>query len=112
MMYLQQLLQKQTCSACKTDRASRTFVATDGNYPRFPEETNARAPAFLFADNDIKYDVNTLRAKAFAAAAENTDIMYCPAKDGPSPETLRARPDFPAQQIEWLKRHDHERGDL
>ena len=38
--------------------------------------------------------------------------MYCPAKDTPSNEALRVRPDLPAQKLQWLKRHDRESGDL
>ena len=38
--------------------------------------------------------------------------MYCPAKDKPSHEALRIRPDLPAQKIAWLNRHDRESGDL
>ena len=41
-----------------------------------------------------------------------TGVMYCPAKDRPSHEALRIRPDLPAQKIEWLSRHDRESGDL
>ena len=39
-------------------------------------------------------------------------IIYCPAKDTPSTEALRVRPDLPAQNISWLNRHDRESGDL
>ena len=39
-------------------------------------------------------------------------ITYCPAKDTPSPEALRERPDLPAQKMSWLQRHDRESGDL
>ena len=85
-------------------------MATDGNDPRFQEQKFLRAPA-IFANNDIEYDVNKLRAQAFAAA-QHTGVMYCPAKDTPSNEALRVRPDLPAQQLQWLKRHDRESGDL
>ena len=39
-------------------------------------------------------------------------IIYCPAKDTPSTEALRVRPDLPAQNISWLNRHDRESCDL
>ena len=39
-------------------------------------------------------------------------ITYCAAKDTPSLEALRERPDLPAQKLSWLQRHDRESGDL
>ena len=68
------------------------------------------APA-ICADNDIKCDVNKLRAQTFAAR-KSDGIMYCPAKDKPTLAALRIRPDLPAQKKHWLKRHDRESGDL
>ena len=38
--------------------------------------------------------------------------MYCPAKDTPTQDALRIRPDLPTQKLQWLKRHDRESGDL
>ena len=38
--------------------------------------------------------------------------MYCPAKDSPSTEALRMKPDLPVQKLSWLSRHDRESGDL
>ena len=38
--------------------------------------------------------------------------MYCPAKDTPSTDALRERPDLPSQKVSWLNRHDRESGDL
>ena len=35
-----------------------------------------------------------------------------PARDTPSTEALRLRPDLPAQQISWLNRHDRESGNV
>ena len=98
------------CAACKKERATRQLVATDGNDPRFQSDKFACAPA-VFANDDIKYDVNKLCAQAFAAK-RNTGVMYCPAKDFPSQEALRVRSDLPAQKMHWLKRHDRESGDL
>ena len=65
----------------------------------------------MFADHDIKYDVNKLRAQSFASST-HTGIFYCSAKDRPSPDDLRARPDLPNQKLEWLNRHDRGSGDL
>jgi hypothetical protein len=46
------------------------------------------------------------------AAKKNRAITYCLAKDNPTPEALRERPDLPAQKMSWLQRHDRESGDL
>ena len=46
------------------------------------------------------------------AAAQNQGIMYCIAKDVPSNQALRERPDLPARKVEFLNRHDRESGDL
>jgi hypothetical protein len=44
--------------------------------------------------------------------AKDLAVTYCPAKDKPSVEALRERPDLPAQKLSWLQRHDRESGDL
>ena len=69
-----------------------------------------RAPA-VFPNSDVKYEVNKKRALGYANKMK-TGGMYCTAKDSPSHEALRIRPDLPAQKIAWLSRHDRESGDL
>ena len=39
-------------------------------------------------------------------------LPYCPAKDKPSADGFRERPDLPAQKLSLLQRHDRESGDL
>ena len=39
-------------------------------------------------------------------------VTYVAAKDTPSTEALRERPDLPAHKMSWLQRHDRESGDL
>ena len=39
-------------------------------------------------------------------------MVYVPARDTPTPEALRERPDLPQQKMAWLQRHDKESGDL
>ena len=95
----------------KNERASRQLGASNGNDPRFQEKYVASAPSFCFANNDINYDVNKLRAQPFASST-NTGILYCSAKDRPSLDVLRARSDLPTQKLSWLTRHDRESGDL
>ena len=65
----------------------------------------------MFANNDIKYEVNRLRAQAYAETRQE-GLVYCPAKDTPSTEAPRLRQDPPSQHISWLNRHDRESGDL
>ena len=101
---------RNECLICKKERASRHFVVSNANDPRFQEATFARAPA-SFANNDLKHDVNKLRAQSFASST-NTGILYGSAKDRPSIDALRARSDLPTQKIDWLNRHDRESGDF
>ena len=98
------------CQICKKERLARKLVATDGNDPRFQEEKIIKAPA-VFPNNDSKYDVNKKRSLNFAAS-KGQGIMYCIAKDTPSSDALRERPDLPARKLEFLSRHDRESGDL
>ena len=65
----------------------------------------------MFANNDIEYELNELRAQAYAAT-RNVGIVCCLAKETPSIDALRARPDLPALKLTWLQRHDRESGDL
>ena len=66
---------------------------------------------YLFAQTDIKYDVNRMRAQSLASLT-NTVITYCTAKDHLTLDALRARPDLPTKKLEWLTRHDRESRDL
>ena len=65
----------------------------------------------VFANNDVKYDVNKKRAKDFATTCGQA-VTYVSAKDTPSTDALRERPDLPAHKLSWLQRHDRESGDL
>ena len=85
------------------------IVAKSAEDLRLSEEKFVGAPA-VFPNNDVKYEVNKKRALGYAK--KKTGVMYCPAKDRPSTEALRIRPDLPAQKIAWLNRHDRESGDL
>ena len=52
-----------------------------------------------------------MRAPSLASLT-NTGITYCAAKDHPTLDALRARPDLPTKKSEWLNRHDRESADL
>ena len=84
----------------------RQLVANAPTDPRFRSERFDHAPS-VFASNDIKYEVDKLRAQAYAETRRE-GLVYCPAKDTPSTEALRLRQDLPSQNISWLNRHDRE----
>ena len=65
----------------------------------------------IFANNDVKYDMNKKRAQDFANTCGQA-VTHVSAKDKPSSEALRERPDLPAHKLSWLQRHDRESGDL
>ena len=98
------------CLVCQKERKSRTLVADTGNDSHFQEEQDVSALAVL-ANNDIKHDVNNMRAQSLASST-NTGIMYCAARNHPILDALRARLDLPTKKLEWLNRHDCETGDL
>ena len=98
------------CEECSTERASRALVALNSDDARLAQLPFTEATA-VFANNDVKYDVNKKRAQQFASTCGEA-ITYVSAKDTPSTEALRERPDLPAQKLSWLQRHDRESGDL
>ena len=98
------------CEVCKKERKSRMLVAQGAKDPRFMEDKFLKAPAVV-PNNDMKYDLNKTRALGYANK-KKIGVMYCIAKDSPSHEALRIRPDLPSQKIAWLSRHDRESGDL
>ena len=61
------------------------------------EATFLSAPAVV-PNNDMKYELSKNRALGYASK-KKVGIMYCPAKDKPSREALRIRPDLPAQKL-------------
>ena len=108
--YGKQEIMKQECETCKHERGMKALVAASAQDKRFVEPKFIKAPA-IFANNDIKYETNKLRAKSYAAT-HALAMTYCPAKDMPSSEALRERPALPTQKLSWLQRHDRESGDL
>jgi len=105
----QEILKKE-CKFCTQERASKRLVLSHSNDQRLEQPNFRNAPA-IFANNDIKYDTNKQRARKYAQL-EKKCITYSFAKDTPSTQALRLRPDLPAQKMQWLKRHDRECGDL
>ena len=79
-----------------TERGRRQLVASVPTDPRFRNERFDHAPS-VFAYIDIKYEVNKLRAQAYAETRQE-GLVYCPAKDTPSTEALRLRQDLLSKQ--------------
>ena len=103
-------IKRAECTECKAARNSKCLVAADKDDSRFKAERFQNAIA-IFANNDVKYDSNKLRAKEYGVRS-GQQITYVAAKDTPSNHTLEERPDVVLQKREWLKRHDRECGDL
>ena len=101
---------RRECKTCKKEREQRILVASGPADKRFMDPRFLAAPAVV-PNNDMKYELNKKRALGYASK-KKTGVMYCPAKDKPSHEALRIRPDLPAQKMSWLNRHDRESGDL
>ena len=85
------------CVECKRERGRRQLVANVSTDPRFRNEKFDHAPS-VFANNDMNYKVNKLRAHAYAET-RHEGLAYCLAKDTPSTEALRLRQDLPSQNI-------------
>ena len=61
-------LLKKECAHCKLERKTRKLVL-DNSDPRLHDARFLAAPA-IFPNNDVKYDVNKLRAGKFAERVE------------------------------------------
>ena len=69
-----------------------------------------RAPA-IFPNNDIKFEVNKLRAQIFAHET-NQALTWSIAKDKPSNKVIAEKPNLAAEKKVWLTRHDKDAGEL
>ena len=65
----------------------------------------------IFPNNDIKYEVNKLRAQIFAAETKQA-ITWSFARDKPSNQVIAEKPNLEAEKKIWLTRHDRDCGDL
>ena len=99
----------QECELCKSERKSRKLVATEATDPRF--QGAFRLATTIFSTNDIKYHVNKVRARAWAAAAA-TPMHYAIARDTASSTVLQEKPHLLQEKVTWLQRHDQECGGL
>ena len=95
------------CDICKKERQSKARVA-DGSLAAVAKFAGAEA---IFATNAVKYHVNKLRAKAWAAETGQV-LHHAIAKDGVSSAALREKPDLGKEKLTWLQRHDQDCGSL
>ena len=100
-------IQRLECSACKCARRSKARVA-DGATETTRNFAKAKA---ILATNAVKYHVNKLRAKAWAAETGQV-LHHAIAKDTISSIALREKPDLGKDKLAWLQRHDQECGSL
>ena len=98
------------CRICRMERSQRQLVANIPTDPRFHNDVFRDATA-VFANNDITYEANKLRAQKYALR-QRQGIIYCPAKDILSTKAMRLHPDLSALKVSWLNRHDSESGGL
>ena len=103
-------IREQECKVCRAERARRKLVVDGPDDPRLQSDKFLVAPG-VFPNNDVKYEANKLRASQYARK-HRKPMVYVPARDTPTPEALRERPDLPQQKMAWLQRHDKESGDL
>lgn len=95
---------------CAQERRSRALAAKDILDKRFVTTMFLIAPP-IFANNDIKYETDKLRAKHYAVN-DGKPLKYACANNMPTPDALPERPDMPSQKLAWLQRHDRETGNL
>ena len=95
------------CDICKNERQSKVRVA-DGSLAASARFAGAKA---IFATNAVKYHVNKMRAKAWAAETGQV-LHHAIAKDRISSAALREKPDLGKEKLTWLQRHDQDCGSL
>eukprot|EP00438_Fugacium_kawagutii_P013325 Skav213524 [mRNA] locus=scaffold1184:334:2472:- [translate_table: standard] len=100
-------IQSLECNVCSAERRSKARVADKATRAT---EKFAKAKA-IFATNAVKYHVNKLRAKAWAAETGQV-LHHAIAKDRISSIALREKPDLGKEKLTWLQRHDQDCGSL
>ena len=71
-------LLKSECAICKRERKSKNLVLNGNDDKRIEQDSFLRAPG-VFANDDMKYEVNKLRAQLFAKT-QGENITFVPAK--------------------------------
>ena len=94
------------CAHCQRERRERTRVVQGENDPRLREKRFLEAPS-IFPNNDIKCEVNKLRAQIFAAETQQA-LTWSIAKDKPSNRVLSEKMNITEEKEVWLSRHDRD----
>ncbi len=90
---------------CAAERNSKALVAQSSQDTRFWDAKFIKAPA-IFANNDLKYECNKLRAKLYAEGQELA-VTYVCAKDIPSADALRESVTKRTCNAIWTSRRKH-----
>jgi len=101
---------KQECSKCQVERKDKHRVMNAKGDERHRTEHFLRAHA-IFPNNDIKCEVNKLRAQTFAAKTGQA-TTWSIAKDSPSNKVIAEKENLAEEKQQWLKRHDRDCGGL
>ena len=80
------------------------------NDPRLKEHKFLTAPA-IFPNNDIRCEVNKIRAQIFAAETGQA-VTWSIAKDKPGNRVLAEKIHLEEEKEVWLTRHDRDCADL
>eukprot|EP00438_Fugacium_kawagutii_P001459 Skav211876 [mRNA] locus=scaffold1431:374175:389938:+ [translate_table: standard] len=100
-------IQRLECKMCSAERRSKARVVDKATQAK-AEFAKSKA---IFATNAVKYHVNKLRAKAWAAETGQV-LHHAIAKDRISSMALREKPDLGKDKFTWLQRHDQDCGSL
>ena len=101
---------KEECRKCQVERQGKHRVMNTPGDERHRTEHFVGAPA-IFPNNDIKCEVNKLRAQIFAAETRQA-ITWSIAKDKPSNRVIAEKENLVEEKQQWLKRHDRDCGSL
>ena len=96
------------CAQCKQERQDRRRVIQTEEDPRLRESAFLTAPA-IFPNNDIKCEVNKIRAQIFAAETGQA-LTWSIARDKPGNKVLAQKLHLEQEKEAWLSRHDRDCG--
>ena len=95
---------------CQRERREKHLVMNRLNDRRHLQGNFLKAPA-IFPNNDIKFEVNKIRAQIYARATQQA-ITWSIARDRPSNKVIAEKPELVEEKKVWLTRHDRDCADL
>ena len=101
---------REECATCNKERLEKHRVMNSSDDHRHREGNFLTAPA-IFPNNDIKFEVNKIRAQIFAKATKQA-ITWSIAKDKPSNKVIAEKENLAEEKKVWLTRHDRDSGSL